>query len=186
MDRERMEAVVREFLAAIGDDPDREGLRDTPRRVVNSWRELFAGYQQDPATVCTTFDECYDQMVVLKGFEFYSFCEHHVLPFWGTMSVGYIPRDKILGLSKLARVSEMFARRLQLQERLGHQIAEAIENLIHPLGVGVVIRARHLCVCARGVGKQHGAMVTSVLRGRLRDDDKARKEFLDLCAGGGE
>ena len=178
---EEIKDNLREILEYIGDDPDREGLVATPDRMVRSWKELFSGYGKDPKDILTVFDaEEHDQMVLLKNIEVYSMCEHHFLPFVGEAHIAYIPRDKIVGISKLARIAEIYARRLQVQERLTDQIADCIVNLIDPLGVGVVISAQHLCMKARGVEKQHSVMVTSALRGIFKDKPGVREEFLGL------
>lgn len=175
-------ALVRQMIEAIGDDPTREGLIDTPKRVVKSWRELFKGYAQDPAEFKTVFSEGYDQMVVCRGIEFSSFCEHHMLPFFGTASIGYIPGDNgvVIGLSKLARITDVYARRLQVQERLTSQIASALEDLIQPRAVAVVVEGVHTCMTMRGVSKQRARMTTSEMRGVFRDDASARGEILSL------
>jgi GTP cyclohydrolase I len=176
------EELVRDIIAAIGDNPSREGLIDTPKRVVKSWKELFSGYAKDPAEVLgTTFDGAgYNEMVILKDIELYSTCEHHMIPFYGRAHIGYIPGERVVGLSKLARLVEVFARRLQIQEKLTDQIASSIEQILQPRGVMVVIQAKHMCMCARGVGKQSSSMVTSAVRGLLKEDLKSRAEFLEL------
>jgi GTP cyclohydrolase I len=177
----RIKDDLREILKYIGEDPDREGLQATPDRMVRSWKELFSGYDKDPKDILTVFDaENHDQMVLLKNIEIYSMCEHHFLPFVGECHIAYIPRDKIVGISKLARIAEIYARRLQVQERLTDQIANCIVETIDPLGVGVVIEAQHLCMKSRGVEKQHSVMVTSALRGCFKDESGVREEFLGL------
>ena len=177
----RIKDDLREIFKYIGEDPDREGLMATPDRMIRSWKELFSGYGKDPKDILTVFDaENHDQMVLLKNIEIYSMCEHHFLPFVGEAHIAYIPRDKIVGISKLARIAEIYARRLQVQERLTDQIAECIVDLINPLGVGVVISAQHLCMKSRGVEKQHSVMVTSALRGCFKDEPGVREEFLRL------
>ena len=175
------DAITR-IIEAIGEKPDREGLLDTPRRVVKSWNEIFGGYQKDPKAVLgTTFDaEEYSQMVVLRDIEMFSTCEHHMLPFFGKAHVAYIPKKRVVGLSKLARLVECFSRRLQIQERLTKQIAEAIQEVLDPVGVGVVIEAKHFCMVARGVGKQNSVMTTSHLIGTIKDEVSCREEFLKL------
>lgn len=181
------ESLVRQFIEAIGDDPERPGLEGTPARVVRSWGELFRGYAEDPSRHLATFDEgTAEDLVVLEGTEFFSFCEHHLLPFFGTISIGYIPGEsgRVIGASKLARIADVYARRLQIQERLGREIANAIDEGLAPRAVGVVIRARHMCMCGRGVGKQGSALITSRLLGLFRDDARARAEFLHLIGAG--
>lgn len=162
----------------------REGIAKTPSRVVKSWLELYGGYDQDPATILgTTFAQegyAYDEMVLLKNIEMYSTCEHHLLPFVGRAHIAYIPSKRVVGLSKLARLVDCFARRLQIQEKLTNQIAQAIQDVLEPVGVAVVIEAKHHCMCARGVGKQNSSMMTSALRGVFKDKPEARQEFLDL------
>ncbi|MBT6068430.1 GTP cyclohydrolase I FolE [Candidatus Peregrinibacteria bacterium] len=175
------ESHIQDIIKAIGDDPNREGLKDTPRRVIESYKELFSGYEKDPAEVLTVFDgENYDEMIIAKDIEFYSFCEHHMLPFYGKVHIGYIPNGKIIGLSKMPRIVEIFARRLQNQERLTSQIAKALDELLQPKGVGVVVEARHLCMMARGVEKQNSEVITSSLIGLFKKNDLTRGEFLRL------
>jgi GTP cyclohydrolase IA len=176
------EDLVRRQLQVIGEDPRREGLADTPSRVVRMWRELFAGYAQDPAEILKRdFDrDGYDQMIVCRDIEFNSMCEHHMLPFYGTATVAYIPDKKIVGLSKLARLVDAYARRLQIQERMTQQIATALETHLQPRGSAVVIEAKHYCMICRGVQKQQSSMVTSALKGFFFDDPKARAEFYQL------
>ena len=177
----RIKDDLREIIKYIGEDPYREGLVATPDRMVRSWKELFSGYGKDPKDILTVFDaENHDQMVLLKNVEIYSMCEHHFLPFVGEAHIAYIPNDKIVGISKLARIAEIYARRLQVQERLTDQIADCIIDLINPLGVGVVIEAQHLCMKSRGIEKQHSVMVTSALRGCFKDEPGVREEFLGL------
>jgi GTP cyclohydrolase I len=176
------EDVVRRQIELIGEDPKREGLLDTPRRVVRSWTELFAGYAQDPAAILSRdFDrDGYDEMIVCRDIQFFSTCEHHMQPFFGRVHIGYVPKEKVVGLSKLARLVEVFARRLQIQERLTEQIAAAIQEHVRPVGVGVVIEAQHFCMICRGVQKQESALITSSLKGCFRDVAPARAEFLAL------
>lgn len=177
-----MEDLIRQLLAQIGEDPAREGLVGTPRRAAAAWRDLTAGYHADPAQLATTFaSERYDQMVIVKNIEFYSLCEHHLLPFFGRVSVGYLPDAKIIGLSKIPRLVEIFARRLQNQERLTQQIADSLQALLAPKGVGVVATATHLCTRMRGVEKENVAMTTSALTGLFRTDPRTREEFLRLA-----
>lgn len=174
--------LIRGLIDAIGDDPGREGLLDTPKRVVKSWREIFRGYKEDPiAMLGTQFSaEGYDQMVICKDIELYSTCEHHMIPFYGKCHIGYLPGDKVVGLSKLARLADVFARRLQIQERLTNQIADTLNDTLKTKGVMVVIEAKHMCMCARGVQKQHSSMVTSAVRGLFKDDSGVRAEFMGL------
>jgi GTP cyclohydrolase I len=173
--------LVRSMIKAIGDDPDREGVRDTPKRVVKSWKELFAGYSQDPVAILgTTFEKgTYDQVIVCKDIELFSTCEHHMIPFFGKAHIGYIPGERVIGLSKLARLVEVFARRLQIQEKLTQQIADTLDQVLKPAGVMVIIEAKHMCMCARGIGKQHSSMVTSAIVGKFRDAS-ARAEFMEM------
>ncbi len=176
---------IQEIITAIGDDPTREGVIDTPSRVVKSWNDLFAGYKQSPAEILARdFDGSgYDEMVVLRDIELYSTCEHHMLPFYGRAHVAYIPGDRVVGLSKLARLVDCFARRMQIQEKLTREIAQAIEDHLKPKGVGVVIEAKHMCMIARGVGKQNSVMTTSALLGQFKDGT-VRSEFLTLIGRG--
>jgi len=180
---EALEAV-RTIIRYLGDDPEREGLIDTPRRVIKSWGTLYGGYDKNIEEVAATnfSSDGYDQMVILKDIEFWSTCEHHMLPFYGSVSVGYLPnaQGRVLGVSKLARIVEMYARRLQIQERLTNQIAEAIVACIDCDGVGVVTRAKHLCMVARGVEKRQSDMVTSAMIGTIRQSPATRNEFLTL------
>ena len=175
-----LEAVTR-ILSAIGDDPEREGLRDTPVRVIKSWEKLYGGYHLNPADVLRTVftDGHCDEMVVLRDIEFYSNCEHHMLPFFGKCHIGYLPDGRVVGLSKLARLVEVFARRLQIQERLTSQIADALQEHLSPKGVMVVMEAQHLCMLARGVEKQESVMVTSAVRGGFKEAT-TRNEFMQL------
>lgn len=179
----RFEALIREMLELLGEDPDREGLRRTPERVVRSLKFLTQGYRQDAAEVVADAvfpAEDHGNMVLVRDIGFYSLCEHHLLPFHGRAHVAYIPDGSIVGLSKLARVVEVFARRLQVQERLTDQVADALEEQLSPKGVGVVIEAAHLCMAMRGVEKQNSTTVTSAVRGAFRDDPRTRDEFLRL------
>jgi GTP cyclohydrolase I len=172
--------AVTTILRFIGEDPSRDGLADTPERVLRAWREMTSGYGDDPAEILArTFDETSDEMVVLRNISFHSTCEHHLLPFFGEVSVGYLP-GKVVGISKLARLVDCFARRLQIQERLTRQIAESIEECLDARGVGVIVRAHHLCMGCRGVRQQNTEMVTSSMLGTLRSDPMARAEFLRL------
>ena len=174
--------LVRRMLQMIGEDPDRDGLRHTPERFEKALRFLTSGYQQDPEKLLNgaMFSVCYDQMVLVKDIEIYSLCEHHLLPFFGKCHVAYIPDKKVVGLSKIPRLVNMFARRLQIQERLTNQIASAIQQKISPLGVGVVVEARHLCMVMRGVEKQNSQTVTSAMLGAFRENVQTREEFLSL------
>ena len=177
------EAAVRTLIEWAGDDPHREGLLDTPGRVARSYRELFAGYETDPrAYLERTFEEVggYDELVVLKDIRFVSFCEHHMLPVVGRAHVGYLPTDRVVGISKLARVVQGYARRLQIQEKMTSEIATAIHEVLRPQGVGVVIEAEHSCMTLRGVNVPGASLTTSQLIGVVRDDPRTREEFLRL------
>ncbi|MGE3251801.1 MAG: GTP cyclohydrolase I FolE [Hyphomonadaceae bacterium] len=181
------EAAVRVLIEWAGDDPDREGLADTPARVARSYRELFAGYDTDPHDyLARTFEEVggYDELVVLNDIPVVSFCEHHMLPVTGKAHVGYLPTNKVVGISKLARVVQGFARRLQIQEKLTAEIAEAIQEILQPQGVGVVIEAEHSCMTLRGVNTPGSKLVTSRLLGVVRDDPRTREEFLRFARQG--
>ncbi len=180
------EAAVRTLIEWAGDDPDREGLLDTPARVTRSYRELFAGYEVEPrAYLERTFEEVggYNQLVVLKDIRFVSFCEHHMLPVVGVAHVGYLPTDRVVGISKLARVVRGYARRLQIQEKMTSEIATAIDEVLKPQGVGVVIEAEHSCMTLRGVDAPGASLTTSALLGVVRDDARTREEFLRLVRG---
>jgi GTP cyclohydrolase IA len=178
--------LVRKMLTLIGEDPNREGLRRTPERFEKAFRYLTSGYRQDPEKLLNgaMFSVCYDNMVVVKDIELYSLCEHHLLPFFGKCHVAYIPNKKVVGLSKIARLVNMYARRLQIQERLTSQIAKAIQDRLSPEGVGVVIEARHLCMVMRGVEKQHSSAMTSAMLGAFRENKQTRDEFLSLINHG--
>ncbi len=180
------EELVHEFLARLGDDPAREGLERTPQRVAQAFDYLTSGYRQDRDRLLhgALFSVNYDEMVIVKDIEVFSLCEHHLLPFFGRCHIAYLPHGKVIGLSKLPRLVDMYARRLQVQERLTTQIAESIQELIHPLGVGVVMEARHLCMMMRGVEKQHSAAVTSAMLGAFRSELETRNEFLSLIQSG--
>ena len=180
------QAIVQEMLEQLGEDPQREGLRQTPARVEASLKWLTRGYGMDVEEVVgdAVFQETHESMICVRDIEIYSMCEHHMLPFFGRAHVAYLPSGKIVGLSKIPRVVEVFARRLQVQERLTDQVAEALCRVLDPLGVGVVIEAYHLCMMMRGVEKQNSKTVTSSLRGAFRDDAKTRDEFLRLVHGG--
>ena len=177
-----MEELIKRLLVELGEDPSREGLVDTPRRVAKSMTFLTSGYGQDVKTVLNNalFDVDYSEMVIVKDIDFFSLCEHHLLPFFGKCHVAYIPRTKVIGLSKIPRLVDVFARRLQVQERLTNQIAETIHDTINPLGVAVVMEATHLCMAMRGVEKQRSFAVTSAMLGAFRDRDRTRMEFLEL------
>ena len=177
-----MQDIIRQLLAAIGEDPSREGLANTPARVEKALRFLTSGYGADADAVLNNalFTVDYTEMVIVKDIDFYSLCEHHLLPFFGRFHVAYIPRDKVVGLSKIPRLVEVFSRRLQVQERLTNQIAETIREKIDPLGVGVVMEATHLCMAMRGVQKQNSVAVTSAMLGSFRQDARTRSEFLNL------
>ncbi len=176
------EELVREMIVRLGEDPDREGLLRTPERVAKAMQFLVKGYKDDPEALLrkALFTVSYDEMVIVKDVEMFSLCEHHMLPFFGKVHVAYIPNGKVIGLSKIPRLVEAFSRRLQIQERLTTQIAEAIQNTIEPQGVGVVIEARHLCMMMRGVEKQHSSAVTSSMLGCFRNEEETRSEFLSL------
>jgi GTP cyclohydrolase I len=175
-----IEGAVRQILAEIGENPDREGLLRTPERMHRMWLELTCGYSVDPDRLINgaVFDVGYSEMVVIKGIAFYSLCEHHMLPFFGTVSVGYLPRGRVIGLSKIPRVVEMFARRLQVQERMTQQIADFLQHRLNPYGVGVVVEAEHLCLAMRGVQKGGATMVTSSVLGTFRTTKETRDEFM--------
>jgi GTP cyclohydrolase I len=177
---------VAAMLAALDPDPAREGLRDTPRRVEKAFQHYTAGYAQDAGKVIgdALFEAETDEMVVVKDIELYSLCEHHLAPFFGKAHVAYIPQKRIVGLSKIARVVDVFSRRLQVQERLTAQVAQALEEVLQPKGVGVVVEANHLCMMMRGVEKQNSKTVTSCLLGSFRSDERTRSEFLSLVRGG--
>ena len=180
------EAAVRVLIEWAGDDPDREGLLDTPARVARSYRELFSGYDVEPRQYLErTFEEVggYDALVVLKDIRFVSFCEHHMLPVVGVAHVGYLPTDRVVGISKLARVVRGYAKRLQIQEKLTSQIAQAVHEVLRPAGVGVVIEAEHSCMTLRGVDVPGASLITSHLIGVVRDDPRTREEFLRLARG---
>lgn len=173
--------TARQVLELIGEDPSREGLRETPMRIVKSWAELYGGYSQNADDLFKTFSEgACDEMVVLRDIEFYSTCEHHMLPFFGRAHIAYVPNGKVLGVSKLARVLEVYARRLQIQERLGQQVTEAIMRNLHPKGAACVIEAQHFCMVARGVRKQNSVMCTASLRGCFASEHDCRAEFYKL------
>ena len=185
MDKKRIEAAVRELLAAIGEDPDREGLRETPRRVADMYGEVFSGLEEDPRRHLKIFNENqHDEMVTVRDIPLYSMCEHHLLPFTGVAHIAYSPRDgRVIGLSKLARIVNSFARRPQLQERLTAQLADFLEQELNPQGVAVIIEAEHLCMTMRGVRAAGSRTQTSALRGRMKADARTRTETLSLLTG---
>ncbi len=180
--RDALENPIRELIQLVGEDPSRAGLTDTPRRVSQAFRELTSGYGQNPRKVLQSalFDVSYDEMVIVKDVEVFSLCEHHLLPFFGKIHIAYIPKKKVIGLSKTARLVDIFARRFQIQERLTQQVAETIQDAIKPVGVGVVCEAQHLCMMMRGVAKQHSSTLTSAMFGAFRTDHQTREEFLSL------
>ena len=186
VDHERAAAAVRELLLAVGEDPDRPGLQDTPQRVARAYSEIFAGLGQDPNEIlATTFAEDHDEMVLVKDIPMYSTCEHHLVPFHGLAHVGYIPAEdgRVTGLSKLARLVEVFARRPQVQDRMTRQIADALNDVLKPRGVIVVIEAEHLCMAMRGIRKPGSTTVTSAVRGMFRDSVATRNEAMSLVLG---
>jgi len=180
--KDEMAALARRQLELVGEDPEREGLLRTPTRVAESMAFLTKGYELDPMTVLNDalFDAVSDEMVLVKDIDFYSMCEHHMLPFFGKCHIAYLPRKKVIGLSKLPRLVEVYARRLQIQERMTHEIANTVKKLINAQGVGVVIEAQHLCMMMRGVEKQNSYAVTSAMLGGFRTDPRTRSEFLEL------
>lgn len=185
VDQAEVQRLVRQLLAAIGENPDRDGLLDTPARIARMYDEIFSGLDKDPVEILSTsFEEAFDEIVILREIPFYSMCEHHFMPFHGQAHVGYLPNGKIVGLSKIARAVEVFAKRPQVQERLTGQIADCIEQVLGAKGVGVVIEAEHLCMTMRGVRKPGAKMVTSAMRGRFRTEVNTRQEFLGLIRPG--
>ncbi|MBP5295969.1 MAG: GTP cyclohydrolase I FolE [Bacteriovoracaceae bacterium] len=176
--------ALQSMMKAVGDDPDREGLRASPRRILRSWQRLYGGYQQKPEDILTTFEEKelfpHNQIILLKNIEFYSTCEHHLLPFFGKAHIAYLPSNRIVGISKLARILEIYARRLQLQERIGHQVTQALMTHLNALGAACVLEAQHFCMIARGVEKQNSIMVTSSLRGTFLKNPQTRAELMAL------
>jgi len=180
--KESIACLVRKMITLLGEDPEREGLRKTPERYEKAMKFLTSGYHSNLDTVLNgaTFSVSYDEMVIVKDIEFFSLCEHHLLPFFGKAHIAYLPHKRVLGLSKIARLVNVFARRLQIQERMTSQIADAIQEKISPHGVGVIIEARHLCMQMRGVEKQHGQAVTSAMLGSFRHNKQTRDEFLSL------
>jgi GTP cyclohydrolase I len=186
MDETGIEVAIRQLLEAVGEDPDRTGLQRTPARVAQMYNELLAGYRTDPVKMVNDalFEVTYDEMVLVRDIEFYSLCEHHLLPFMGRAHVAYFPRGKVIGLSKIPRVVDLFSRRLQLQERLTRQIADFINELLDPHGVAVVVEALHLCAMMRGVQKHEARMTTSTMLGAFRSSIATRQEFLDNISRG--
>ena len=184
MNKKEIKTALVEQIKYIGENPDREGLVETPNRIVRSWDEIYAGYKQVPADVLTTFAaDGYDQIVLLKDIELYSMCEHHMLPFFGKAHVAYIPGKRVLGISKLARLVDMYARRLQIQERLGDQITQALMDFVGCRGAACIIEATHMCMRMRGVSKQNSTMVTSSLTGAFFTSSAARMELMGLIKG---
>lgn len=177
------EDAIRGIFKFIGEDPTREGLIDTPKRIVKSWNELYKGYSQKPEDILTVFEEDCDEIVLLKNIELYSMCEHHNLPFIGKAHVAYLPDKRVIGISKLARLVDIYARRMQIQERIGNQVTEALMKHLKPLGAACVIEAQHLCMQMRGVGKQNSVMVTSSMKGAFMEKGEARQELLQLIKG---
>ncbi|MFO8037157.1 MAG: GTP cyclohydrolase I FolE [Anaerolineales bacterium] len=186
IETEPIETAVREILVAIGEDPHREGLENTPGRVARAYVELLAGYRTDPIELLNeaVFEVSYDEMVIVRDIEYYSMCEHHMLPFIGKAYVAYIPDGKVIGLSKIPRIVDMFSRRLQVQERMTRQIADLIDELLHPQGVGIVVEGIHLCSVMRGVKKHDARMTTSAMLGAFRTNMPTRQEFLDNISRG--
>ncbi len=181
IDHDVIQQAVRQMLNAFGEDPEREGLKNTPQRVSRMYEELLAGYRTDPIALVNDalFEVAYDEMVIVRDIEFYSLCEHHILPFLGRAHVAYIPNGRVIGLSKIPRIVDMFARRLQVQERMTRQIGDFLNELLHPRGVAVVVEALHLCSMMRGVKKHDARMTTSTMLGAFRDELAVRMEFLD-------
>lgn len=188
MDTDTIESSVKDILTAIGEDVDREGLLRTPLRVAKSYKELLGGYRMDPRALINNavFDVTYDQMVIVRDIEFYSMCEHHMLPFMGRAHVAYVPMDKVIGLSKIPRIVDLFSRRLQVQERMTTQIAEYLDFVLKPRGVAVVVEGLHMCMMLRGVKKHDARMTTSAMLGSFREDMSTRMEFLDNISRGAE
>ena len=181
-----LESIITELLSEIGENPNREGLKKTPLRVAKSWEFLSKGYSQniDEIVNGAIFSEAYDEMVTIKDIDFYSMCEHHLLPFFGKAHVAYIPNGKVLGLSKVPRIVDMFGRRLQLQERMTQNIAKTLNDVLEPKGVAVILEGHHMCMEMRGVEKQNSSTTTSYMTGLFRKDERTRKEFLDIVSMG--
>jgi GTP cyclohydrolase IA len=186
IDMKEIQSAVKIILQAIGENPDRDGLKRTPERIARMYAELLSGYQMDPVNVVNEalFEVKYDEMVIVRDIEFYSLCEHHLLPFMGRVHVAYIPDGKVLGLSKIPRIVDLYARRLQVQERMTRQIADFIRDLLHPQGVAVVVEALHLCMSMRGVQKHNARLTTSAMHGAFRANLATRQEFLDNISRG--
>ena len=184
MDKNRTKDLIKQLLFEIGEDPTREGLLTTPKRVAEAYEFLTKGYDQDVEGIINDalFNEKYDEMVLVKNIDFYSMCEHHMLPFYGKVHVAYIPNGKIIGLSKIPRIVEVFARRLQVQERMTQQIADTIDKYLQPIGVGVVSEAFHMCMMMRGVEKQNSSATSSAMHGIFKEDARTRTEFLNLIS----
>ena len=182
MKKTSMAELIRQLIVLFGEDPRREGLRKTPERVVEAWTALTRGYHEDPDALIrsATFEVEANHMIIIKDIEIFSLCEHHLLPFFGRCHIGYIPKGRVLGVSKLARLADLYARRLQLQERLTNQIARALMDHLKPEGVGVIIEARHLCMMMRGVEKQNSSMITSAMLGSFHESNATRNEYLQL------
>ena len=183
---EKIELIILDLLKEIGEDPEREGLQKTPHRVAKSWTTFAKGYKQTPEEVVgdAVFNEQCDEVIAVKDIDFFSLCEHHLLPFKGVAHVGYLPKKKIIGLSKIPRIVDIYARRLQVQERLTQQVADALQDVLNPKGVAVVIEAEHLCMQMRGVEKKSSFMITSAVRGAFRENSKTREEFLSIIGKG--
>jgi GTP cyclohydrolase IA len=186
MEYSNLENVIRDLLTAVGEDPNRPGLRRTPTRVAEMLDEILAGYQMNPADLSADAmgDVAYDEMIVVKNITFYSLCEHHLLPFFGQVHVAYVPRNKVIGLSKIPRAVDMFARRLQVQERMTQQIAQTLTDILEPQGMGVVVEGMHLCAVMRGVKQEQSRLVTSAMRGSFKTNPSTRQEFLALLKRG--
>ncbi len=173
--------IIRKQLEYIGEDPDREGLIDTPKRIVKMWKEIYAGYSMKVEDILTTFSaDGYDQIILLKDIEFYSMCEHHNIPFYGKVHVAYLPGEKIVGVSKLARLVDMYSKRMQIQERIGEQVTDALMKYLQPRGAACIIKASHLCMKMRGVEKQNSIMVTSSMKGEFLNNKSLKQELLNL------
>jgi GTP cyclohydrolase I len=183
---DEVQAAIRQILGAVGEDPEREGLKRTPERIARMYAELLSGYQVDPVKLVNDalFDVKYDEMVIVRDIEFYSLCEHHMLPFIVRVHVAYIPDGKVIGLSKIPRIVDLYARRLQVQERMTRQIADFIRDVLHPQGVAVVVEALHLCMSMRGVQKHNARLTTSAMHGAFRANPPTRQEFLDNISRG--
>ncbi len=184
LEKDPIQKLVYSMLAELDPEPDRNGLKNTPERVARAFRGLTGGYYEDPQAVLQSamFEVTYDEMVIVKDIEMYSLCEHHLLPFYGKIHIAYIPTNRVIGLSKTARMVDIFSRRLQIQERLTNQVAETIQQTIDPVGVGVICEAQHLCMMMRGVQKQHSSTITSTMLGEFRENQRTREEFLSLVS----